>query len=36
LHRRNLSEKQQNQLAWILFNMGNIYSMNRNNNTTIE
>lgn len=36
LHQRNLSEKQQNQLAWILFNMGNIYSMNRNNNTTIE
>lgn len=36
LHQRNLGKEQQNQLAWILFNMGNIYSMNRNNNTMIK
>ena len=33
LHQRRLDEKEQNQLAWILFNMGNTNPMNQNNNT---
>ena len=36
LHQRRLDEKEQNQLAWILFNMGNTYSTYRNNNTIIK
>jgi len=36
LHQRRLDEKEQNELAWILFNMGNIYSMNQNNNTIVK
>ncbi|MGN6346330.1 MAG: hypothetical protein ACTHME_01375 [Candidatus Nitrosocosmicus sp.] len=36
LHQRRLDEKEQNQLAWILFNMGNTYSTNRNNTTIIK
>jgi hypothetical protein len=33
LYQRRLDEKEQNQLAWILFNMGNTNPMNQNNNT---
>ncbi|HEY7572460.1 MAG TPA: hypothetical protein VH796_13930 [Nitrososphaeraceae archaeon] len=36
LHQRRLDEKEQNQLAWILFNMGNTYPTNRNNNTIVK
>jgi hypothetical protein len=36
LHQRRLDEKEQNQLAWILFNMDNTYSTYRNNNTIIK
>jgi hypothetical protein len=34
LNQRQLSGKQQNQLAWILFNMDSVYPTNRNKNMT--